>query len=120
MFSPFVLVMIASGQLLACAAPATGNRGEHDPRCDCRVYPDRRNVDARISYRVLDRVTVSCPWLNPGRCEAMLRERACARGADVIVLSRQTIVGLRGPSQSTQNALLIRGRGPKPSSAAPR
>ncbi|MFZ5892747.1 MAG: hypothetical protein ACOY0T_16935 [Myxococcota bacterium] len=77
---------------------------------DCAARPVsivRENEFVRGRYRVLQEVKVSCPPLNLKRCDRLLREQACPLAADVIVFESRTISGRRGPSQTTQKALLV-------------
>jgi hypothetical protein len=50
----------------------------------------------------------------------MLLEQACARDAEVIVVRQGTIVGLRGPAQITQKALLVRFERARPEPPSPK
>ena len=78
------------------------------PTCCARALYKAPSDPTALRYRTLDKVTVTCPPLNPKRCERLLRDRACELGAEILVTHTWTVVGRRGPAQVTKEALLVR------------
>jgi hypothetical protein len=115
-----LLALTPGAAMLACAsAPQRWSAARVSDCCEHQLH-FRSVSEPATSYRVIDRVNVSCPWQNPRRCRRMLLEQACARDADIIVVRQGTIVGLRGPAQITQKALLVRFERARPEPPSPK
>jgi hypothetical protein len=116
-----LLAFAASSGMLACASATERSMARRAPDCcEHQLHFAQSASEHATTYRVLDRVNVSCPWLDPRRCRRMLLERACARDAEVVVLSQDTMVGLRGPAQITLKALLVRFEPARPEPPSPK
>lgn len=101
-------LLLAALSALSSAACRSACDARPAPTCCARPLYTAPSDAAALRYRTLDKVTVTCPPLNPKRCERLLRERACELGAEILVTHTWTVVGRRGPAQITKEALLVR------------
>jgi hypothetical protein len=77
------------------------------PQCDPKVPLISQEIASVHAYDVISRVSVTCGVGLAQSCDDPLQERACALGADAILLTDEPAVGGYAP---TRNALMIRWR----------